>query len=157
MGAGAVVPLTQTGNFTSEDEVVSFCADTGGTARTAVTIRLLTGKAWWRPDMRGCLGSAWERPQFSPALTAGECYPEGSFLPMAQIAPFQPWKYSDKAGKLGDVVTQPYDKISPAMQAGYLAKSPYNLVRIILGERFETDTDTENVYTRAAGYLNDWT
>ena len=53
-------------------------------------------------------------------------------------------------------MTQPYDKISPTMQARYQAQSPYNLVRIILGERRPSDSDTDNVYTRAAGYLRDW-
>lgn len=43
------------------------------------------------------------------------------------------------------------------MQARYLALSPYNLVRVLLGERFSTDTDTENVYTRAASHLKEWT
>jgi uncharacterized protein (DUF1015 family) len=43
------------------------------------------------------------------------------------------------------------------MQAKYQAQSPYNLVRIILGERKASDTDAENVYTRAEGYLRDWT
>src|SRR5690242_15106526 len=42
------------------------------------------------------------------------------------------------------------------MQSRYLAQSPYNLVRVILGERFPSDTDQQNVYTRAAAYLNDW-
>ena len=42
------------------------------------------------------------------------------------------------------------------MQAAYLAKSPHNLVRVILGERFPTDDDSENVYTRAEKYLQDW-
>lgn len=54
------------------------------------------------------------------------------------------------------VLTQPYDKISPEMQARYLAASPYNLVRIILGERKPGDSDSDNVYTRAAGYLDSW-
>jgi uncharacterized protein (DUF1015 family) len=58
---------------------------------------------------------------------------------------------------LGNLVTQPYDKISPAMRARYLALSPYNLVRVILGERSLADTDTDNVYTRAARHLKDWT
>ncbi len=53
-------------------------------------------------------------------------------------------------------MTQPYDKISPGMQARYLSLSPYNLVRLILGERFATDTGVDNVYTRAAGLLRDW-
>lgn len=42
------------------------------------------------------------------------------------------------------------------MQARYLAASPYNLVRVILGERRPDDRESENVYTRAAKYLNDW-
>ena len=42
------------------------------------------------------------------------------------------------------------------MQARYLALSPYNLVRVILGERFPDDSDQNNVYTRAAAYLNQW-
>src|SRR5205814_9942258 len=79
-----------------------------------------------------------------------------SHFHMARIFPFQPYRYTLKAGSLSDVVTQPYDKISPAMQARYQAQSPYNLVRIILGERKPSDNDSENVYTRAAGYLHDW-
>jgi len=42
------------------------------------------------------------------------------------------------------------------MHARYLALSPYNLVRVILGEKREFDNDTENVYTRAAQYLDSW-
>jgi uncharacterized protein (DUF1015 family) len=75
---------------------------------------------------------------------------------LARISPFQPYRYSPKAGPLDKLVTQPYDKISPAMQSRYLAQSPYNLVRVILGERFPSDNEKENVYTRAAAYLNDW-
>jgi uncharacterized protein (DUF1015 family) len=75
---------------------------------------------------------------------------------MAQIAPFQPYRYSEKAGDLNNLVTQPYDKISPEMQARYLSLSPHNLVRVILGERFDNDTDAENVYTRAGAYFKQW-
>lgn len=55
-----------------------------------------------------------------------------------------------------NLATQPYDKISPPMQARYLAASPYNLVRVILGERKPEDTETENVYTRAARTMQEW-
>jgi uncharacterized protein (DUF1015 family) len=55
------------------------------------------------------------------------------------------------------LVTQPYDKISPAMQAKYLAASPYNLVRIILGEKFPADNSGDDCYTRAATFLKHWT
>ena len=54
------------------------------------------------------------------------------------------------------MVTQPYDKITPEAQARYLAQSPYNLVRVILGEHKPGDKDGDNVYTRAAGFLTDW-
>ncbi|HEY6391634.1 MAG TPA: DUF1015 domain-containing protein [Bryobacteraceae bacterium] len=75
---------------------------------------------------------------------------------MARIFPFQPYRYSAKAGPADNLVTQPYDKISPAMQARYLSLSPYNLVRVILGEKFPADSDRDNVYTRAAASLNEW-
>jgi uncharacterized protein (DUF1015 family) len=75
---------------------------------------------------------------------------------LARIFPFQPLRYTAKAGRLENLVTQPYDKISPAMQARYLSLSPYNLVRVILGERTPSDSSSDNVYTRAARHLNDW-
>lgn len=55
-----------------------------------------------------------------------------------------------------DVVTQPYDKITPAMQDAYYASSPYNLIRVILGRHTPADTESENVYTRAARTLQEW-
>ena len=42
------------------------------------------------------------------------------------------------------------------MQARYLAESPHNLVRIILGERDAKDTATNNVYTRGATLFETW-
>src|SRR5687768_8189715 len=75
---------------------------------------------------------------------------------MADIQPFQPYRYSKKAGDLSNLVTQPYDKISPKMQARYLSLSPHNLVRVILGERHDSDNDSDNVYTRAAAYFRKW-
>jgi uncharacterized protein (DUF1015 family) len=75
---------------------------------------------------------------------------------LATINPFQPFRYSAKAGDPSRLVTQPYDKISPQMQERYLAASPYNLVRVLLGERHAADNESDNVYTRAARYLNEW-
>jgi uncharacterized protein (DUF1015 family) len=57
---------------------------------------------------------------------------------------------------LSQLVTQPYDKITPEMQEQYYAASPYNLVRIILGKQEPTDTAEENRYTRSAAYFRDW-
>ncbi len=76
---------------------------------------------------------------------------------MANVKPFQPYRYSAKAGDPSKLITQPYDKINPQMQARYLAASPYNLVRVILGEKRDSDSAADNVYTRAARYFEDWT
>jgi uncharacterized protein (DUF1015 family) len=85
---------------------------------------------------------------------------------MARIYPFRALRYDTSRVHMEDVVTQPYDKITPEMQQRYYERSPYNLIRIILGKREPTDTEPQdflppgekahNVYTRAAGYLNDW-
>jgi uncharacterized protein (DUF1015 family) len=75
---------------------------------------------------------------------------------MARIFPFRGLRYNPSKVKLAEVVTQPYDKISPAMQEAYYAASPYNLVRIILGKRESTDNERDSVYTRAAACLADW-
>ncbi|HVU48255.1 MAG TPA: DUF1015 domain-containing protein [Terracidiphilus sp.] len=76
---------------------------------------------------------------------------------MARIYPFRAWRYNPSAVRLNDVVTQPYDKISPAMQQAYHQRSPYNLVRIILGlpELFDAERG-ESVYTRAATDFKAW-
>jgi len=75
---------------------------------------------------------------------------------MAYVAPFRALRYDPSRVDLKQVVTQPYDKISPAMQDRYYAASPHNLVRIILGKQQSDDRPGENVYTRAAGYFQDW-
>jgi uncharacterized protein (DUF1015 family) len=75
---------------------------------------------------------------------------------MAKILPFSPYRYSEIAGPLVSLVTQPYDKITPGMRSTYLSQSPYNLVRVILGETRDTDDSGDNVYTRAAQHLRDW-
>ena len=75
---------------------------------------------------------------------------------MAHIEPFRALRYDPARVNLGQVATQPYDKITPEMQERYYSASPYNLVRIILGKRTATDTPTDNVYSRAAHFFSDW-
>jgi uncharacterized protein (DUF1015 family) len=75
---------------------------------------------------------------------------------MAKIHPFRALRYDPAKVSPAQVVTQPYDKISPAMQDRYYAASPYNLVRIILGKAEPGDDDRNNVYTRAAASLQHW-
>jgi uncharacterized protein (DUF1015 family) len=75
---------------------------------------------------------------------------------MAEIHPFRALRYDLQKVSAAQVVTQPYDKITPAMQERYYAASPYNLVRIILGRHEADENAGENVYTRAAAYARDW-
>ena len=75
---------------------------------------------------------------------------------MADIRSFRALHYNLERTQLGEVVTQPYDKISPAMQERYYQLSPYNLVRIIKGQEHPTDMPQDNVYTRAAQQFQDW-
>ncbi len=74
---------------------------------------------------------------------------------MAKIFPFRALRYSPERVRLADVVTQPYDKITPEMQERYYSASPYNLVRIILGKAQRGDNG-QNVYTRAAASFSQW-
>jgi uncharacterized protein (DUF1015 family) len=75
---------------------------------------------------------------------------------MAQIYPFRALRYDPARVNLSEVVTQPYDKITPAMQERYYAASPGNLVRVILGRHEQADNERDNVYSRAAAYMADW-
>ncbi|MGH9587481.1 MAG: DUF1015 domain-containing protein [Acidobacteriaceae bacterium] len=76
---------------------------------------------------------------------------------MARIYPFRALRYNPSMVRFKDVVTQPYDKITPAMQQAYYQRSPYNLVRIILGlpELFDGD-GARDVYRRAAELFSAW-
>ena len=75
---------------------------------------------------------------------------------MAYIAPFRALRYDPSRVDLKQVVTQPYDKITPEMQARYYAASPYNLIRLILGKHESGDQPGNNVYTRAASSFSGW-
>ena len=85
---------------------------------------------------------------------------------MARIYPFRALRYDTSRVRMEDVVTQPYDKITPEMQQRYYELSPYNLIRIILGKHEPGDTDpleflaageeAHNCYSRAAEYLKAW-
>ncbi|MGH9602934.1 MAG: DUF1015 domain-containing protein [Terriglobales bacterium] len=75
---------------------------------------------------------------------------------MAIIAPFRAWRYNGTRVRFADVLTQPYDKITPAMQERYLNASLWNLVRIELGRGQPGDSDSDNVYARAAACFREW-
>ncbi|HUG81893.1 MAG TPA: DUF1015 domain-containing protein [Bryobacterales bacterium] len=75
---------------------------------------------------------------------------------MANVYPFRAFRYAEKAGPIGNLVTQPYDKIPPDLQQKYYAASPYNFVRLSKGLAEPGDNDSSNVYTRAAADMEAW-
>ena len=75
---------------------------------------------------------------------------------MADISPFRALRYNSSKVSPSDVLTQPYDKITPMMQDKYYESSPYNLVQVILGKQQSGDNDQQNVYIRAASLLRKW-
>ncbi len=76
---------------------------------------------------------------------------------MAEIRAFRGYRYDlGRVGTLGDVVAPPYDVIDAALQQALYARSPYNVIRLILNKEEPGDTESNNRYTRAARYLRDW-
>lgn len=76
---------------------------------------------------------------------------------MATIIPFRGATYNQaKAGNIANLVCPPYDIISPSEQQELYRKSPYNAVRLECGLESPGDTETDNRYTRAAGFLDEW-
>src|SRR5882762_1002523 len=75
---------------------------------------------------------------------------------MAQVHPFRAFRYNPARVSFDRVLTQPYDKISPAMQEKYYAADPHNLITIEKGRVFPNDSAQNNVYTRAAAAMQDW-
>ena len=75
---------------------------------------------------------------------------------MAQVYPFRAYRYNPARAPYNRVLTQPYDKITPAMQEQYYAADPHNLIAIEKGKSSESDTPQNNVYTRAARSAHGW-
>ncbi|MDI6892875.1 MAG: DUF1015 domain-containing protein [Actinomycetota bacterium] len=77
--------------------------------------------------------------------------------PLPEIKPFRGIFYNrTKIGDLADVVTPPYDVISPEERDAYYEASDYNVIRLILGKTLPGDNPSENKYTRAAHYFKEW-
>ncbi len=76
---------------------------------------------------------------------------------MAQIFPFRGYRYNvERVKSLDKVISDPYDKIGDELQEFYYERSPHNIVRIIKGKTYPNDTEANDQYTRAAGFLNSW-
>src|SRR5271170_5737211 len=77
---------------------------------------------------------------------------------MAQVYPFRAFRYNPENAHapFERLLTQPYDKISPAMHEKYYAADAHNLISVEKGRAYPTDTLQNSVYTRAAAALQDW-
>lgn len=76
---------------------------------------------------------------------------------MPNIKAFEGCYYdSNIAGKLENVVAPPYDVITSSQKEKFYNKSPFNIIRIILGKEEPLDDEVSNKYSRAEGYLRDW-
>jgi uncharacterized protein (DUF1015 family) len=71
---------------------------------------------------------------------------------LVDIKPFKAIRYTEKAGNLANLITQPYDKIDPALQREYYEKSAYNYCRLILPME---DNNYETAQQRIRKWLND--
>src|SRR5262245_22704763 len=74
---------------------------------------------------------------------------------MATVYPFRALRY-ERSIPTDKVLTQPYDKITKEMQDRYYELNPNNIIRVVLGKTTAHDTDSDNVYTRAAATLKQW-
>src|SRR4030042_4475712 len=76
---------------------------------------------------------------------------------MAAVAPFRGVHYNrERAGELSAVAAPPYDIIPPALQEELHRRSPYNVVRLILGKDLPEDDPGRNKYLRAAEQYRQW-
>jgi len=76
---------------------------------------------------------------------------------MPEIQSFTGFRYNlAKVGPLSDVVAPPYDVIDEPLNDELLAKSPYNVVRLILDKMLPSDDAENNRYTRTAKTLKEW-
>jgi len=76
---------------------------------------------------------------------------------MAHVIPFKGIRYNpEKITDLAQVVTPPYDVISPEEQVAFHNTHPNNAIRLVLGKTHESDTPTSNWFTRASDHFNRW-
>jgi uncharacterized protein (DUF1015 family) len=76
---------------------------------------------------------------------------------MAVTKAFRGVRYNpERIDDLSLVISQPYDRVRHGLQEKYYAQSDHTIVKIIKGRELETDSDDDNVYTRARDYLGAW-
>ncbi len=76
---------------------------------------------------------------------------------MATVQPFRGWRYNpQKVKNIASVLAPPYDVINEAQWADYCARSPYNIVRLTLGQPSLVSDAYLSRYPQVADDLNHW-
>ena len=76
---------------------------------------------------------------------------------MADITSFKGYMYNrDKIDDLGLVMSPPYDALLSDEQDKLYSQHEYNAIRLSKGKRYDTDTESDNTFTRSRNYLEDW-
>ncbi len=75
---------------------------------------------------------------------------------MPVIQPFSGWRYDPAKADYAKVAMPPYDVVGEEYQNDLYTRDQNNSVRIIYGKIFDTDTDSDNRYSRAATHLDQW-
>jgi uncharacterized protein (DUF1015 family) len=70
------------------------------------------------------------------------------------IKPFKAYRFNEEVGgNPGECIAPPYDVVDSSMQDELYKRNAYNIVRAIKGKRSSGDSADNNVYSRAAEYL----
>ena len=73
------------------------------------------------------------------------------------VIPFRGLRYNTtQVESIENVIAPPYDVIKPEERVALEARHPANIIRLILSQPQDNDTDDENQYTRAAGRMQQW-
>ncbi len=76
---------------------------------------------------------------------------------MANIKAFCGYRYNtEKIDNLGLVIAPPYDTVSDEELNIYYNANEHNIIKVSKGISADDDNENNNVYTRAADYLNKW-
>ena len=73
------------------------------------------------------------------------------------VIPFRGLRYNaTQVNSIENVIAPPYDVITSDERIALEARHPANIIRLILSQPQENDTDDENQYTRAAVRMQQW-
>ncbi|UCF87144.1 MAG: DUF1015 domain-containing protein [Nitrospiraceae bacterium] len=75
---------------------------------------------------------------------------------MAEIIPFKGILYNPQKVAASNVMSPPYDIVTPQLKNALYARDTHNIVRIDFGKDHDGDNERENRYTRALQFMKEW-